>query len=129
MPGLRNPNDDDREVLKRLSNLEKIVGEDRDTLNTLLRIIKGDQEINGVGLLERMKHVENLLQGLEGKMRGIVKEEVARLNGLRPDMVKDFKYLPLYQKAIVVGTLLAFFSLNMISILHSVFAWLDKFVK
>lgn len=127
--GLRNPNDNDREVLERLSYLEEALGEDRETLKTLLRIIKGDQEINGVGLLERMKQLEKLVQGLEGKFRGIVKEEVARLNGLRPGMVKDFKNLPVYQKIIIIGTIMAFFSLNMISILHQIFEWLDKFVK
>lgn len=147
---LRNPTDEDREILERLANLESFFKDDHTTLKTLLRIIKGDQEINGIGLLQRMKDLEALVEALEdsvdslesllkemgksvelleGKFREIVKEEVAKINGLRPGVIKDFKNLPNYQKIIVIGTILAFFSLNVISILHSVLDWLQQFVK
>lgn len=111
----RNPIEQDFEVLDKLKELEKLAGENRNSISILIRIVKGDQEVNGEGLLDKFKKMEKTLQDL--------KDAIEKPN------TKRFKDLPLHQKIIIIVAVIPVFGVNWFELIKAIFNTLEPFMK
>lgn len=75
----RNPTDGDMEVVEALRRLETLIEnqnshvvKNQDDIKTILRVLGGDIETNGMGVVHRLKNAEDAIRSLDKRISEIV---------------------------------------------------------
>lgn len=129
----RMPSKQDFATLDALERLEKVVGENSNSIKQIVTLLGGDPFKNGKGIVDRLCDVEKFVKTLREDIRTMIREELKNFsqNGNDKSKSEKFKDFPLWKKftaIVVITSALGIGGTGILEILNKIIEFLIRFV-